>query len=212
MSPTGYPIRDPDGTFYRASFQNAETFGGIILEEARRRGVGSACEVVVLGDGAHWIWRLARINFPSAIQILDLYHACEHLTTFATAIYVDPAQIKRARKRWKRWLEADHVDQVLAEVRTLLPASGERRKIARKELAYFTRNASRMKYKTFRSMHWFVGSGVVEAGCKSVVGKRTKQSGMRWKVSGAQDVLDIRCAILSRDFNAFCAEALQMAA
>jgi hypothetical protein len=208
----GHPIRDPDKTWYRASFQKADAFGTILLEEARRRGIASATEVVVLGDGAHWIWNLARINFPSAVQILDLYHACEHLGTLAEAVFPDMRRQKQARSRWKRWIEADRLDRVLAEAKTLLPSSGERRRIARKELAYFRRNASRMRYRTFRRRHWFVGSGVVEAGCKAVVGKRTKQSGMHWNVSGAQDILDIRCNILSRDFDAFCSSALQRAA
>ena len=199
----GNPLRDPNGTSYLSTFENAVQLGRRVLKEARRRGLAYAQQVVIIGDGARWIWRQARINFPNAIEILDFYHACEHLLILATAASPNIAEAKKIAAQWRRWMERDHIDKVMHDAQSKLPIRGERRKTAKKELAYFKLNAPRMRYKTFKKMHLFIGSGVVEAGCKTVVGKRTKQSGMLWTVSGAQDVLDIRCCILSRDYDAF---------
>jgi hypothetical protein len=199
----GNPLRDPDATSYLATFADAELLGRRLLKEARRRGLAYALQVAVIGDGARWIWNQARINFPGAIEILDFYHACEHLLVLATALTPAAAEAKQTATRWRRWMEHDHIDKVLAQARSRLPPQAQRRKTANKELAYFALNASRMRYRTFLKMHLFIGSGVVEAGCKTVVGKRTKQSGMLWTVAGAQDVLDTRCCILSGDYDAF---------
>jgi len=199
----GNPIRDHDGTSYLATFDNAMQLGRRVLKEARRRGLAYAQQLVVIGDGARWIWNQSRINFPEAIEILDFYHACEHLQLLATAITPNISEIKKLTTRWRHWIERDQIDKVMNDAQSRLPAHRQRRKTTMKQLAYFKLNAARMRYKTFQKMHLFIGSGVVEAGCKTVVGKRTKQSGMLWTVSGAQDVLDIRCCILSHDYDAF---------
>jgi len=200
----GYPIRDPGSTTYVASFDEAKDFGALIRQEARLRGLGCAERVSVLGDGAHWIWNLARINFPDARQILDFYHACEHLTVLASALF--PGNTKKVSgqvKKWTRWLENDKVLEVVSEAGKALPHHGPRRKTASCEMGYFTKNAERMMYATFRKEGYFIGSGVVEAGCKAVIGKRTKQSGMFWKVYGAKNVLDIRCSVISNTFDQY---------
>jgi hypothetical protein len=200
----GNPVRDPGSTTYVASFEKAEEFGALILQEARLRGLGRAERVAVLGDGAHWIWNLARINFPAAKQILDFYHACEHLTALASAIIPgnEEKALKQVRK-WVKWLENDKVLNVVAEAEKTLPHHGPRRDIAVRETAYFKSNAQRMMYGAFKKDGYFIGSGVIEAGCKTVVGKRTKQSGMFWRVTGAQHILDIRCPIISNTFDLY---------
>jgi len=105
-------------------------------------------------------------------------------------------------KKWVTWLENDKVlRRVVAAAKEALPHHGPRRKTASREIGYFTRNAKRMMYSTFRKEGYFIGSGVVEAGCKAVVGKRTKQSGMFWRIYGAQNVLNIRCSILSSTYD-----------
>ncbi len=102
-------------------------------------------------------------------------------------------------------MKNDQIDKVFAEAKRNLPHHGPRRQTADRELNYFLTNASRITYKTFMREGHFIGSGVVEAGCKSVVGKRTKQSGMFWRVPGAQHILDIRCAILGGIYTDYCA-------
>ena len=176
----------------------------MIRQEARLRGLGQAGRVAVLGDGAHWIWNLARINFPQAKQILDFYHACEHLTVLANALF--PSNEKKVTKvvrKWVKWMENDKVLHVAAEAQKLLPHHGPRRKTAVCEMGYFTRNAERMMYASFKEDGYFIGSGVVEAGCKTVVGKRAKQSGMFWRVYGAQNILNIRCSVMSDTYDLY---------
>lgn len=198
----GRPIRDSGSTTYVASFDEAQDFGALIRQEARLRGLGNAGRVSVLGDGARWIWNLARINFPDARQILDFYHACEHLTVLACALFPNNEnKVSSQVKKWTKWLENDKVLKVVAEAEKVLPHHGARRKTASREIGYFTRNAKRMMYATFRKERYFIGSGVVEAGCKAVVGKRTKQSGMFWRIYGAQNILNIRCSILSSTYD-----------
>ena len=198
----GNPIRDPGSTTYVASFGNAQDFGAQIRQEASFRGLACAENVSVIGDGAPWIWNQARINFPNARQILDFYHACEHLTVLASALSPNnDAKASRYVKKWVKWLENDKVLWVVTEAKKALPHHGPRRKTASREIGYFTRNAERMMYATFRKEGYFIGSGVVEAGCKAVVGKRTKQSGMLWRIYGAQNILNIRCSILSNTYD-----------
>ena len=200
----GVPVRDEGSTTYLASFGNSEKFGGMMLKEARLRGMGRAERTVVIGDGAHWIWNLARINFPQATQILDFYHACEHLSKLANPIFnSNDESVKKQVRKWTGWLERDKVLDIVAEARGLLPHHGPRRDAALTEIGYFETNVERMMYASFRKEGLFIGSGVVEAGCKTVIGKRTKQSGMFWKISGAQNVLDIRCSIISGTYDSY---------
>lgn len=202
----GFPLRDPDTTSYVTSFAGAREFGAILRTEAQQRGIAGAARTVFLGDGAAWVWNVARINFPSAITILDLYHATEHLNTLTEALYgKDSAPAKTRAAAWLTLLkeEQEGVSTVLGLAEADLPTHRARRKLAKKEIAYFRRNRPRMRYAYFRTQGLFIGSGVVEAGCKTVVGHRVKQSGMFWKVSGSHNVLTTRCAILSRRFEPY---------
>jgi hypothetical protein len=95
------------------------------------------------------------------------------------------------------------VDKLIVQVERLLPARGERRKQAIKEIAYFKGNASRMRYGEYRRQGLFVGSGVVEAGCKTIISKRLKQSGMQWTVRGANSIIALRSTCLSGRWEEF---------
>jgi hypothetical protein len=195
------PDRDPDSTTYMASFDQSVDFGGLIRGEAALRGMAHAGQVVVLGDGAPWIWEVARVNFPDAVWILDLYHAYEHVNDLAALIYPDESAEKGHARRWRKWLKTDKIDRLIKVVTELADTRGEKKEDILKALEYFKKNRDRMLYASFRKKGYFVGSGVVEAGCKNVVGKRTKQSGMFWHVEGAQNVLSTRCALLGRLFD-----------
>ena len=210
----GYPIRDLGSTTYVASFGEAKDFGAVIRQEARLRGLARAGRLAVLGDGAHWIWNLARVNFPDAREILDFYHASEHLSVLASALFPGKTEkVSEQVKKWTKWLENDKVLKVVAEAKKAMPHHGPRRKTASREMGYFTRNAERMMYATFRKEGYFIGSGVVEAGCKAVVGKRTKQSGMFWRIYGAQNILNIRCSVIGGTYDNYwiCRRQGQMA-
>jgi hypothetical protein len=198
------PVRDYQSTSYVAQICSAEDFGIALRAEALRRGMAWAKVVVFLGDGAAWVWKLARLNFPDAVCILDFYHAAEHLILLANALFGEDSALARKHfRRWRRQCLADQIDKVIAEARVALPKGGKAATLAKKQLNYLARNRSRMLYQTFLQAGYFIGSGVVEAGCKTVVGQRLKQSGMLWGLKGAGHMLTVRAALLSRWFDAF---------
>ena len=202
--PDQRPERDYASTTYLAAIVTADQFGPLLRAEALRRGMARARVVVFLGDGAVWVWKLARLNFPNAVCILDYYHACEHLSLLGAALYGEGGALaKRRYRQWRKWLLQDKIAQVIAQAKTDLPSQTAARKLARQQIAYFERNQSKMLYQTFRQAGYFIGSGVVEAGCKVVVGQRLKQSGMLWSLKGASHLLTVRCALLSGWFQDF---------
>jgi len=195
----GLPVRDHESTTYVGSFETASDFGARIRAEALRRGLGRALKVVFIGDGAAWIWELARINFPMAILILDLYHALERLHELCAGLYgVDHPWAERMAQTWTGMLKNDQVGAVIAAARRRLadlelppdPA-------LEKQLAYFENHQDKMRYKTYRDQGLFYGSGLIEGGCKSVIGQRLKESGMFWTQAGATSVLNLRLALKS---------------
>jgi hypothetical protein len=202
--PDQRPERDYRSTSYLAAIVSSADFGPLLRNEAIRRGMGSAKTVVFLGDGAVWVWKLARLNFPGAVCILDYYHACEHLSLLSAALYGEgTARARRRYRLWKKWLLKDKVAEVIEQAKQDLPAQAGARKLAKAQLGYLERNRSKMLYRTFRTAGYFIGSGVVEAACKVVVGQRLKQSGMLWSRKGAEHLLAIRCALLSGWFGDF---------
>ena len=197
----GWPIRDPDSTSYVAAIEPAEEFGLRLYTEAWRRGWSRARQKVVLGDGAIWIWNLADQHFPGAVQIVDLYHARQHIWELAAKLFPND---ERTRQRWIA-ICLDQLDQgkieALVKILRRLRADSERLvQDIDNDADYFERNAERMRYPKFRAQGLFVGSGVVEAGCRTVVGKRLKCSGMFWTVRGANAILALRCCRFSRRF------------
>jgi len=197
----GYPLRDPDSTTYTGAIESAEEFGKRIFLEAWRRGWNHAQTTVVLGDGAEWIWNLAELHFPGAIQIVDLYHARQHLWAVARLLFPnDSVQQKRWMLRHQPKLDQGEVENLVRFLRSLRLAQPELREKIHSEADYFAKNAERMRYPRFRRHHFFVGSGVIEAGCKTIVGSRTKQSGMFWTIRGANAIIALRCCHLNGRF------------
>ena len=174
-------------------------FQARVRRAAQRGGFGPATRSVVLGDGAAWIWRLAQEEFPGAIQIVDLWHAKEHPWEVSQAIH-GPGE---AADAWARArcdeLDAGDLPAVLAALRPHVATCED----ARKGRDFIERNRARMQYAEFRAQGLCVGSGVVEAGCKTVVGQRLKRSGMRWTLAGANAMLALRSCILSGGYEDF---------
>lgn len=199
----GRPLRDPDSTTYLCGLEAAADFGGRLRREAFRRGLGQSQRTALLGDGAAWVWELGRVNFPQAIQILDYFHGREHLSDLVDAIL--GATSPRASRRlevWEGWLWEGQVERLLRAARRHLQGhAAADPQAAQTQLGYFEKNRSRMHYGRFRRQGLFIGSGVVEAGCKTVVGQRAKQSGMRWTETGVLNVLHTRCALLGGQFD-----------
>lgn len=195
----GRPVRDHASTTYVGSFERAPEFGARVRQEALRRGLGLALVVAFLGDGAAWIWELARVNFPTAILILDLYHALERLHELCQGLYgADNPLAQRMKQTWTGMLKNDQVGEVIAAARRHLADLGPQADDSlEKQIAFFENHQDKMRYKTYRDQGLFYGSGVIEGGCRSVVGQRLKESGMFWTETGATSVLDLRVALKS---------------
>jgi hypothetical protein len=198
----GYPIRAPASTTYTGAVESAEEFGQRLYREAGKRGWSRALLRVVMGDGAEWIWNLAALHFPGALDIVDLYHARQHLWELARRLYPNDEGKQRAwmKVHQKRLLDKGKIEKLVGVLRTLKSSNSEVAEKIRIEADYFERNAERMRYPQFRRQHLFVGSGVIEAGCKTVVASRLKRSGMFWTVRGANAILALRCACLNGRF------------
>lgn len=196
----GRPVRDEDSTSYVAAIETAEEFGLRLYSEAWRRGWSRAQKKIVIADGAIWIWNLADQHFPGAIQIVDLFHARQHLWELSAKLHPD----EKARNRWMARcldrLERGKIEALVQIIRESAPAGADLSKTVANEAEYFARNAERMRYPTFREQGLFVGSGVVEAGCKTVIGARLKRSGSFWTVDGANAIIALRCCRYSRRF------------
>jgi hypothetical protein len=193
--PDGKPRRQE--TRYFADVLDAETFGWRWYHLAEAAGSPRAKRLVVLGDGAVWIWNLAAMHFPGAVQIVDWYHATEHLWLVANTLWGEGSP---ASGRWaglaRKHLAGGHVERVIALLRRLSPRPAEAKRVVRETIGYFQNNADRMRYRRFRRQGLFIGSGVVEAGCKHIVGQRLKGSGMRWSLEGLRAILALRLAVL----------------
>ncbi len=200
----GYPVRDRDSSSYIAAFEPAAAFADLVKAEGIRRGADHVRQLTIIGDGAAWIWGIATSKFPEATQIVDLYHAREHLHSLTRSLEF---MLGDRRDEWlaARLEDLDYgdIDGIAAAVRTY-PLEGVKKDEVDKELGYFLNNAPRMRYHWFRSRGLFVGSGVVEAGCKSVIGQRLKQSGMHWTINGADAITALRCAQASSQWEAIC--------
>ena len=200
--PEGYAIRDPDSTTYTGAIETAEEFGKRIYLEAWNRGWNRAERKVVMGDGAEWIWNLADQHFPGAVQIVDLYHARQHLWELARKLYPNDAVNQKAwiKVHQKRLLDKGRIEKLVLSLRSTESTNQEVLEKIRTEAEYFERNADRMRYPQFRRQHLFIGSGVIEAGCKTVIGSRLKKSGMFWTVRGANSIIALRCCHLNGRF------------
>lgn len=200
----GRPMRDAASTSFVGAIEPAEAFGARLEAEALRRGLDQARKVVLLADGALWVWNIAELRFPQAIQIIDIYHAREHVSELCGMLFAgDAKQLQKYRLQWWSDLDEGHVEKILYQARKRLPLQGQLRKSAEQQIGYFEDNKQRMRYAEFRKQGLFVGSGVVEAGCKHLIAARLKQSGMEWSLRGANAIIALRCNLASGRFEDF---------
>lgn len=205
----GTPVRDPGSVSYSAAIESAaqrdtdeapSEFAARVEREATRRGFERAPRRAVLGDGAKWIWNLASEHFPGAFQIVDRFHAKQHLSDVAKSIYGAGSDLAKqwASERHDE-LDAGDVDALLCALRMHSPNDEE----ARKCVDYVDGNRARMRYAEFRAAGLCTSTGVVEAGCKTAIGTRCKRAGMHWTVAGADAIIALRCCKLSGRFEDF---------
>ena len=195
----GHPVRDYESTTYVSSFAGIDEFGPVLRQEALRRGLGLALQVVLLIDGAEGLAHMGRLCFSNALQIVDFYHALEHVGKVLAALLgsKEHPEYKTRLGQWAKGLLDDQVAQLIAQARQECLGKTNAQAVAA-ELTYFVNNTARMQYGTFRRQGFFIGSGVIEAGCKTVIGTRCKQSGMFWSEPGAENILALRCIHSSR--------------
>lgn len=191
---TGDPVQDPGSVSYICTFAPAATFATQTKAEYYRRGFDQLRQPVVLGDGAHWIWNIADQHFPHATQIVDYYHAREHLadlTKLLTPVLDDPAAFEQHL--------VDALDlgdtPAIAEAVTALGLPEHAPDLVRPaatEIGYFTGNHHRMQYTDFQANGYYIGSGPVESACNTIVKQRAKRAGMHWTIAGLDPVLALR--------------------
>jgi hypothetical protein len=205
----GHPMRDYDSTTYVSTLGTIDEFGPLLRQEAIRRGLALALQVVMLIDGDAGLAKMGRLCFPGTLQIVDFFHALEHAGKVLLALLgsKEHPDYKLRLGCWARRLLKDQVEKLIAETRQE-GAGKSQAQAVEKELGYFVNNVARMQYGTFRRRGFFIGSGVIEAGCKTVIGARCKQSGMFWGEPGAENILALRCIHASRRLDVFWKERL----
>jgi len=205
----GHPVRDYQATTYVSTMGPLEEFGPMLRQEAIRRGLGQAAKVVFLVDGAEGLENMGHLNFKDAIQIVDFYHGADHGGKVVEALLgsKEHPEYKARRSRWVRRLLGNGVKNLIEETRQECAGKPQAQKVY-EELGYFVHNIDRMQYRIFRRQGLFIGSGVIEAGCKTVIGSRCKQSGMFWGKPGAQNILALRCIYASHRRDQFWKERL----
>ena len=204
----GKPVRDPGSVSYSAAIESAATldtspelsdFAARVQREASRRGFSEAPRQAVLGDGSTWIWNTTTELFPRATQILDRFHAKEHLSQAGKVIYGDSPEAKQwIRARYDE-LDEGHLKSLVHALRSHAAQYQE----ARQCIQYIWKNRRRMRYPKFHKQGFCTSTGVVEAGCKIVIGTRLKRAGMHWSVKGANAIIALRCSRLSGRFEDF---------
>ena len=198
LDKNGYPIRDEVSTSYVGAIETAEMFGDRIYAEAMFRGLERVQRLCLIGDGAPWIWNIGDEQFYGAIQIIDLYHAREHYWNVARAMFgSDKGEIGAWTDKRRKELDQGKVEQVIEAIKDLSPSTEQGKEVLEREIGYFEKNRDRMRYNEFRRQGLFVGSGVVEAGCRTLIAQRLKHSGMHWTVKGANSIIALRCCFLS---------------
>lgn len=209
----GHPVRDWESTTYVSTFKPVDDLGPLLRQEALRRGFGRAGKVAVLIDGAVGLGNMATLAFPDCVQIVDFYHAMEHAALVLDALLIGKGHPDRKARlrRWAKQLLKDKLEALIEQTRREC-AGKPQAPAVEGALHYFVTNVKRMQYGSFRKAGYFIGSGVVEAGCKTVIGARCKQSGMFWSESGAENILAFRCIHASRRLDQFWKYRLNAAA
>lgn len=203
---SGQPPKHPNGAWtiqahnitYYSDILPAEQFGDILWATGVQRAADRVVELIMLGDGARWIWDLVDLHFPDAIQIVDWFHACEYLAPVAKQAFKDTTQQQQWLIRVHDDLWHGKLDAVIAACRQHVQAPLKREDdFAQQAVTYYQNNRQRMDYPTYRSNGYQIGSGTIESAVKQIASQRMKVSGARWNVQSARFVAKARAAFLS---------------
>lgn len=185
------PVRDQDSNSYVATFDDSAGFAQALKTEHIRRGFYRARQQIIIGDGAKWIWNIADRYWPQAVQIVDYYHACEHVHAIVNQVAFMLARPQELADQLIACLDIGDIQAMTAVIDGLHLKPKLFARID-KQLDYFRSNAHRMQYQHYKSEGWFIGSGQVESACKTIVAQRAKQSGMRWTINGLDPIITMR--------------------
>jgi hypothetical protein len=185
---------------YLATLEDAAGFGTLLWQAAERWQAPKARRIVFMGDGAPWIWNLSAEHFPGALEIVDFYHAAEHLWIVGEALYGDRGTSQKTCdwvRHYRRQLRKGKVDLVIAAIARAKEShadqlSAERQNLVRRNLEYFKTNRDRMHYDRYKRMRLPIGTGAVEGSCKFVIQERFKLPGCRWSHTGLQQMLALK--------------------
>ena len=206
----GKPLLTESGDIYRdknisymGTIRKVEDFGPMLYQHAVENGLEDADAVVFLGDGARWLWGIQQKYFPYALPGIDLYHSLERMNAMIDLLHFKWRNILKKKQAFK-----DKCDSLLrsGKVKDLLdlikktPCKKGKEKKLEDAMGYFSSNMDRMDYGAFSACGIFVGSGVIEAGCKVIVGNRMKNAGMHWTKDNADKMINLRCAIRNGEF------------
>ncbi|MBN2256515.1 MAG: ISKra4 family transposase [Anaerolineaceae bacterium] len=201
--PTGpndqWSIRAENVSYY-ADICEAKDFGRLMWTTGFQHQVQLANELIILGDGARWIWDLVSEHFPQAIQIVDWFHACEYLDPVAKAAFRNENQRQEWVKQTKTALWKGQLDDVIDACQQQIDPQRDDDP-AQKAVTYFTNNRQRMDYPTYRANGYQIGSGTIESGIKQIATQRMKVAGAFWNLESARKVAKARAAYLSGQWN-----------
>ncbi len=200
-------IRTKDGKViltekeYVTYFGEVGGFKKLIFDAAARAGYGKIKKVVVIGDGAHWIWNMCTEIFPDAVEILDYYHLSENVHKFGRYLHPDnDIEMKKWSKNALEKVDKGALEQLIEELPDLegvtLPLNVPNLK------KYIENNKNRVNYSSYKREGYYIGSGAIESGNKMVIQQRMKQSGMRWSLSGGQQIASLRAKYSSNKWAA----------
>ena len=206
----GKPLLTESGEIYRdkkvsyiGTTRKVEDFGAMLHRHAVENGLEGMDAVVFLGDGAKWVWGIQNTYFPYALTGLDLYHSTERVNAM-----IDLLQFKGRTGSDKKQEFRDECIELLryGKVQNMLDLidaaplkKGNEKKLGSAK-GYFHTNMERMNYGVFSACGIFVGSGVIEAGCKVIVGNRMKNAGMHWSKDHTEKMISLRCAVRNGEF------------
>jgi hypothetical protein len=198
------PPAEPDGEWdihaknitYYCDITEAERFGPLVWATGMQRRAPIAKEIIFVADGAEWIWNLVQTHYPKAVQIIDWFHAAEHLTPVAESVHGTADERRAWLKQMRTALWDGRLDHVIATC-AAQARPGCTNDPAQAAAQYFSNNRQRMDYPTYRAKDYQIGSGTMESGCKQVGMQRLKVPGATWDKAGARYVAKARAALLS---------------
>lgn len=179
------------------SFCDPISFSKALEKASQKLPIPFGTQMIVVGDGAPWIWNITKDRFEEAIEIVDFWHAADHLHELCEYVLGKGGDAEALFKERRRKLKRYGVNCIIRYFEGL-EVSERKRKGITKFLAYFKTHRKRMQYQQFRQQGWPIGSGVIEGACKSLIKQRTGLSGQRWTPNGALDVLWGRALIMDQ--------------